>query len=274
MNGDNGEALTSSATASYSGAQFDNTAYSNANAPISAGNYTLAVAFAGTNNYNPLSSSATQSFVIQKASMTVTANNATKTLGQTVTFQGTEFTTAGLVQGDTVTSVTLTSTGAVGTANVGSYPVIPSAAQGIGLNNYNLTYLNGSLNVVYSVNACLGDLGHSILQPINANGLSTFKQGSTVPAKFRVCDANGNSVATAGVVKTFTLAAVLKGTMPLNTTDDIVSTTPDAAFRWDPTGQQWIFNISTKNLQPGNTYVYQIQLNDGSTIPFQYGLPK
>ena len=36
--------------------------------------------------------------------------------------------------------------------------------------------------------------------------------------------------------------------------------------------RQWIFNISTKKLTAGNTYVYLITLNDGSTIQFQFTL--
>jgi len=48
---------------------------------------------------------------------------------------------------------------------------------------------------------CYGDAGHQILQPINASGtMSVFKSGSTVPTKFRVCDANGVSIGTPGVV--------------------------------------------------------------------------
>ena len=41
----------------------------------------------------------------------MTATDRTKTYGDTVTFAGTEFTTSGLVNGDTVTGVTLTSRG-------------------------------------------------------------------------------------------------------------------------------------------------------------------
>jgi hypothetical protein len=52
----------------------------------------------------------------------------------------------------------------------------------------------------------------------------------------------------------------------------VVSTTPDTAFRWSATDQQWIFNMNTKPLQAGKTYVYQITLNDGSTIDFRFGL--
>jgi hypothetical protein len=125
-------------------------------------------------------------------------------------------------------------------------------------------YANGSL--------CDGDAGHQILQPINANGTSVFNGKSTSPAKFRVCDANGVSIGTPGVVSSFKLTKILTGTVT-NTVDQTVdSTTPDTLFRWDPTGQQWIFNINNKSLASNQTYYFQITLNDGSTILFNYGL--
>src|SRR5439155_19330399 len=76
-------------------------------------------------------------------------NNRAKIYGQTVTFLGTEFTTNGLASGDSVTSVTLTSAGAAATATVAGspYSIVPSAAVGTGLSNYNITYVNGSLTV-------------------------------------------------------------------------------------------------------------------------------
>ncbi len=45
-------------------------------------------------------------------SLTITANDATKTYGDTLTFAGTEFTVSGLLNADAVDSVTLTSAGA------------------------------------------------------------------------------------------------------------------------------------------------------------------
>src|SRR5947209_15486126 len=81
----------------------------------------------------------------------MTAQSTSKTYGQRVTFAGTEFTTSGLVNGDTVTSVTLTSTGAAATATVTSpgpnYAIMPSLAQGTGLSNYDIKYANGTLTV-------------------------------------------------------------------------------------------------------------------------------
>ena len=86
---------------------------------------------------------------VSPAALTITANSTSKTYGQTVTFAGTEFTTSGLVNGDTVTSVTLTSAGAAATATVAGspYAIVPSAAVGTGLGNYTISYVNGTLTV-------------------------------------------------------------------------------------------------------------------------------
>ena len=86
--------------------------------------------------------------VTQKA-LTITASARTKTYGDAVTFAGTEFTSVGLTNGDAVTSVTLTSTGAAATATVAgsTYPIVATAAVGSGLSNYNISYVNGALTV-------------------------------------------------------------------------------------------------------------------------------
>ena len=76
---------------------------------------------------------------------------------------------------------------------------------------------------------------------------------------------------TAGVVSSFMLVQIIGGTMTA-VDETVSSTTPDTAFRWDPSALQWIFNVSTNGLSAGQTYVYSIALNDGSTIAFQYGL--
>jgi hypothetical protein len=120
--------------------------------------------------------------------------------------------------------------------------------------------------------ACYGDAGRRILQPINADGTSVFKAGSTVPAKFRVCDANGVSIGSAGVVSSFRLVKTVSGTTVDYLDDAVISTTPDTAFRWDPLAQQWIYNISTKGMMKNRTYYYRIALNDGTSIDFNFGL--
>jgi hypothetical protein len=81
--------------------------------------------------------------------LSVSANDANKTYGVTLTFNGTEFTPVGLLNGDTISGVTLTSPGAVNTANVGTYAITPSnAVFSVGsAANYNISYVNGQLTV-------------------------------------------------------------------------------------------------------------------------------
>jgi hypothetical protein len=157
----------------------------------------------------------------------------------------------------------------VDTSAVGAKPFAIEATDAVG----NPASLVQSYRVRYGLvgTSCLGEPGHAVLQPVDADGSSVFKAGSTLPVKFRVCDAKGTSIGTAGVVGSFKLVKTDSGTgsavneMP-------VSATPDASFRWDPSARQWIYNLSTRNLVAGTTYGYSIELDDGSAIPFQFGL--
>jgi hypothetical protein len=223
------------------------------------GNYTVTINN-GTLTVNP-------------APLTITATPATKLLNApNPPLSGTY---AGLVNGDTPTSLSGTlscTTTAITTSPVGSYTITCS---GKSSTNYTITYVVGTLKISYAIGGiCAGDVGHAIRQPINGDGSSVFKLGSTVPTKFAVCDANGVSISTPGLVTGYGLVA--SAFSPNITTDeDIFSTTPDTAFRWDASGQQWIFNQSTKNnstLKSGVIYFFAINLNDGSSISFQYGL--
>ena len=94
-------------------------------------------------------STGTLTQTVNPAALAITANNASKTYGQTASFAGTAFTASGLVNGDTVSSVTETSTGSGPTAAVGTDPIVPSAATfSAGLSsNYTITYANGTLTV-------------------------------------------------------------------------------------------------------------------------------
>jgi filamentous hemagglutinin family protein len=86
--------------------------------------------------------------------LTITANDATKTYGQTLVLPDTDFTTTGLVNGDTVTSVPETSAGTAATAPVvGSpYAITPGNATGTYVpGNYVVTYVDGMLYVLPSV---------------------------------------------------------------------------------------------------------------------------
>ena len=95
-----------------------------------------------------MASNGTLTQTVNPAPLTITANNASKTYGQTASFAGTEFTTSGLVNGDTVSSVTVTSTGSAATAAVGPIPSCPARDISAGQSsNYTITYVNGTLTV-------------------------------------------------------------------------------------------------------------------------------
>jgi hypothetical protein len=174
---------------------------------------------------------------------------------------------------DATSGVATSSCGAVVTSSVGTGKTVGCQATDHAGNS---ATSNASYSVVYATGTtCLGAPGHQILQPINANydtDLSVFKQGSTVPAKFRVCDANGVSIGSAGVVSTFRLTAKYTLSSAETVDEPVIATTPDTAFRWSADDQQWIYNISTKSMVKNVTYAYTIWLNDGSTIEFRFGL--
>ena len=165
------------------------------------------------------------------------------------------FADAGVGQDKTVTGVGFALAG----ADKGNYELAEST-------------LTTTASIVYATGLCLGAPGRTILQPINAAGTSIFKAGSTVPAKFRVCDASGNSVGTPDVVEDFRQIASRAGTVEEEANEEPVSTNPHTAFRWSEDDRQWIFNLNTKNLSAGKTYTYRISLADDTSIDFKFGL--
>jgi filamentous hemagglutinin family protein len=88
---------------------------------------------------------------VTPAPLTITANNATKVYGQTAVLATSAFTSTGLVNAETVGSVTETSPGTVATASVAgsAYAITPSNATAGTFNplNYAINYVNGTLIV-------------------------------------------------------------------------------------------------------------------------------
>jgi hypothetical protein len=116
----------------------------------SGSNQILSVTFTPTDASTYTNVTTNVLITVQKAPLTVTANNQSKNYGQTLTFAGTEFTTSGLVNGDTATSASLSSAGIAPTASVAGSPytiTIASATGTAGLTNYIITYDTGTLTV-------------------------------------------------------------------------------------------------------------------------------
>ncbi|MBS1084513.1 beta strand repeat-containing protein [Gluconobacter kondonii] len=83
---------------------------------------------------------------VSKAALAITALNQTSIYGQSPTLNKADFKTSGLVNGDTVTGVSL-STAATNLSNTGSYALTASNARGSGLSNYAITYHNGTYDI-------------------------------------------------------------------------------------------------------------------------------
>ena len=115
----------------------------------------------------------------------------------------------------------------------------------------------GTASVTYYVRYSFG----GILQPINADGTSIFKLGSTIPVKFQLRDAAGNFVLTA-VAKIY-LTKIGNGISgsELEAVSTSAATTGNLFRLAD---SQYIFNLSTKPLSVG-TWQIRIELNDGTS---------
>ena len=114
------------------------------------GSYTGVITASGQTATNYTITYVAGNLAVTPAPLTVTAHSITKTYGQTETFAGTEFTADGLVNSDSVASVSLTSSGTPATAPVAGspYAIIVSNAVGSGLENYTINYVNGTLTVI------------------------------------------------------------------------------------------------------------------------------
>ena len=179
----------SSATASVAGGPYSIVPSAATGGTFSAGNYTITYA--------------NGSLTINPKALTLTASNASKTYGETKTFAGTEFTPSGLVNGETVGSVTLTSAGSSATASLagGPYSIVPSAATGGSFNagNYSITYANGSLTINKAHLTVTADnqtrlYGQS--NPSFTQTLSGFVNGETLATSGVSGSATGSSTAT------------------------------------------------------------------------------
>ncbi|MBN8962459.1 MAG: filamentous hemagglutinin N-terminal domain-containing protein [Rhizobiales bacterium] len=120
--------------------------------------------------------------MVNPAALTITANNVSKSYGQTVTFTGTEFTTSGLQNGESIGSVTLTSLGAAASAGVAGspYAIAASGASGGSFDaaNYTITYVDGHLTVTpAALTITANDVSKSYGQTVTFTGTEFTTSG-------------------------------------------------------------------------------------------------
>jgi lysophospholipase L1-like esterase len=111
-----------------------------------------------------------------------------------------------------------------------------------------------SFEVVYA--------GGAVRQPINPDGSSIYRAGSTVPVKFSVTDVGG--VVQPDVVATFS-AERISTSVSGSELEATINVTPTAGdtFRWDPSASQYVFNWRTRGL-PAGTYELSIELGEAA----------
>ncbi|NGM63449.1 T9SS type B sorting domain-containing protein [Sphingobacterium sp. SGG-5] len=113
---------------------------------VGVGTATITASQAGGAAYTP-AADVPRTLTVNTKALIITANDQSKIYGNAFAFNGTEFTSQGLVNGDAVTSVTLTSAGASASADVDIYDITASAAQGPKVGNYDISYVSGTLTV-------------------------------------------------------------------------------------------------------------------------------
>ena len=121
-----------------------------ATATVLGGPYTITPSTAvgsGLSNYTIVYDNAPTGLTLTPAALTITASDQSKIYGTVGNLGATGFTTSGLLNSDTVTGVTLASSGAAQSATVGTYTLNASAAVGSGLSNYTITYDNAPIGL-------------------------------------------------------------------------------------------------------------------------------
>jgi|GEM_PF-763179 len=158
---------------------------------------TLNVSFTPTDSVNFTAASGSVILDVSPASLTITANSASKQQGDPNPSLSAQF--AGFVNGDTAASLSPAvslSTTATTTSPIGTYPITPSNAANP---NYAITFVNGTLSVggqnqtVISWSAPTPITFGTALSGTQLNATATFN-GSTVPGSFTYTPSAGTQL--------------------------------------------------------------------------------
>ncbi len=150
---------------------------------------------------------------VDLASLTITADDISKLPGLTYTFAGTEFSTVGLQNADTVNSATLVSAGAPALAPPGTYPIFISTAIGTGLANYTITYVQGTFTVG-NVTPDVGDAAITTTATAAVDGAVSIVDpdpGQTLTLTITVAPTHGTATVAADGTFTYTPTGMYTG---------------------------------------------------------------
>jgi uncharacterized protein len=131
---------------------------------------------------------------------------------------------------------------------------------------------SGSATATTTVNYTV--VGGGLLPPINQDGSSIFRYGSTIPVKVKLQDCDGTFPA--NLAPRITLTVLSNGT-PVGQINEPISTSAadtNGVLRFDQASQQYIYNLSTRAL-PDPTATYEITITvpaTGQTVTGRFGL--
>jgi hypothetical protein len=254
----NGETL---ATSGVTGAP-SLTTLATATSPVSGSPYTITAALgtlaAGNYDFDFEDGELT----ITKATLTVTAFDATMILGGSVPPLSAAIT--GFKNGETlatsgVAGVPNVTTTATSSSPIGSYAIVVSPGT-LTANNYTFTFQNGTLRIQFAWDG--------FLQPINDTAHqigvteSKFKLGQTIPVKFDIKDAFGNIVQQTPN-PTFSRSVRLGSCDTITSAETLPSLVADATTQYAFNGGHYQLNWSTKGLTAGEYRIYA-NLADGT----------
>jgi hypothetical protein len=244
------------------------------------GNHSVRAVYSGTGDFTESGDSLTQTVSRADTSTQVDSSANPSIVGSSVTFTAHVVVNApgagtptGTIQFrvdgvDAGPSVTLKDGSAAMTTSNLSPGTHTVAAVYSGDGNFTGSSDTLSQSVQYSSGDCQGVPGHQILPPISAEPpYSDFNAGSTVPVKFRVCDANGDVVGTPGVVESFEL---VRRVSDHGGEEVLHQAWTDGEFKYS--NHAWKLNLHTKGLDGGYTYFWSIHLNDGTSIDLRLHL--
>lgn len=195
------------------------------------------------------------------ASVTLNIDKTAPIVNINAPFDGAEYTLGQVVTADWSTDDVLSGVD-VATATLPIGSVVDTSTSGA--KTFIVTAVDKAGNAITRTSAYYVRYTYSgVSQPINADGSSIFRLGSTVAVRFKLTDVSGHYITSA--VASIYLAKITDNV--IGTEEEAVSTSAASTgnqFRYDSTDNQYIFNLSTENMSAG-TWQVRIELSDGSS---------
>jgi pimeloyl-ACP methyl ester carboxylesterase len=157
-------------------------------------------------------------------------------------------------------------TTATSASPVGTYPITCTVGT-LQSDYYSFdTFVAGTLTISYRFSGFLKPINDSAVNP------SVFKAGSTVPIKFELLNAEGESVQAATAPEW--LEPMQKEPLNAKRNERKMNKKPTRGevYEWKPKQQQYQYNWNTKGYEPGYWYEVSAKLDDGTIKTIVIGL--